>query len=72
MPKTEITINLPKRMLSTIQKVSKKQGETIEEVIKSVLEIYLPIYDEELNKELEAWDKLSDEALLNFEKQVKG
>jgi len=43
-----------------------------EEIIMEALRYYLSLSAEDLESEFKAWDRLSDEALITFEKRLEG
>lgn len=65
-------IELPKDVNKKLSEVSDFLNLEEEEIVNRALLLYLDNIEKyiELKKELKAWDKLSDEALENFERDL--
>lgn len=63
-------IVISKKLSKKVSEVSKAFGWIKEKVVNQALMDYLDSMIS-LKKEMEAWDKLSDEALLKFEKDLE-
>ena len=66
-----IKVTIPNDIGEKVTKLAKGKKTTQEEIVVEALRYYLPIVEEGLEDELKAWDKLSDEALANFEAALK-
>ncbi|MBS3074976.1 hypothetical protein J4429_00795 [Candidatus Pacearchaeota archaeon] len=63
-------INLTNEELRKINEIGELTGVDKREIVKRALKIYLDNLEKRrLDKESETWDDLSDEALINFEKE---
>ena len=63
-----LTINLPRNMEQKLIEYARQRNEKVDKVIVHALKFYLQ-EQEELMQELATWDKLSDEAWDNFDKE---
>lgn len=65
-------IELSKEITKKISKASSILGLKNEEVVNRAVLFYLDTISKqlELKKEIDAWDKLSDEALIKFDKLI--
>lgn len=66
------TIRITEDIFNRVTKASKVLGVKNEEFIDRAILLYLDNISKYINlkKEMTAWDLLSDEALLNFEKSI--
>jgi hypothetical protein len=63
-----LAVNLPINVETKLIEYSQKRHIEVEKVIVKAVVDYLK-YEDEFMKDLEIWDKLSDEALITFEKE---
>lgn len=65
-------IEIPKETLKKVEVASNTLGIKDAEIVNRAVLVYLDNLQKymELKKELAAWDSLSDEAILNFERQL--
>lgn len=65
-------IEIQKNILKELNKISSLSGMQYNELINRALLVYLINIKENqsLKQEMDDWDNLSDEALINFEKQL--
>lgn len=66
------TITIPKNLIKEIDRLSRDFGISQEDLLVNAILYYLKNLKEriELKKELEIWEKISDEDLLKFEKKI--
>ncbi|HLD43587.1 MAG TPA: hypothetical protein VJB08_06420 [Candidatus Nanoarchaeia archaeon] len=65
-------IEVPKETSVRVKEVSRLLGIKKQELVDRAILVYLDSISRhlDLRKEMKAWDQLSDEALLNFEKSL--
>jgi len=65
-------IEIPKDTSEKVNKASKLLGVKKQEIIDRAILVYLDSISKhmELKQEMEEWEHLSDEALINFEKKI--
>jgi len=66
------TITIPKKLIKEVNKMAQDFGISNEDFLVSAILYYLKNLKEkaELKRELEAWEKVSDQDLLKFEKNI--
>jgi len=66
------TITIPKNLIKEVDKTAKNFGLSKEDFLVGAILYYLKQINEkiELKKELEAWEKASDEDFLKFEQKI--
>lgn len=62
---------LPEGMDKRLNQISERKSMKKEEIIMKALRCYLSLSAEDLESEFKAWDRLSDEALITFEKRLE-
>ncbi len=78
MPRTEenkteshrLQIVVSSAIKARIERVAKAKRTKLQNVILDALTYYLPLADADLEAEFAEWDRLSDEALREFEKSL--
>ncbi len=65
-------ITMQKQLEQEVRRASEVMGVSEEELAERAMRFYLASIQQELEleKELQAWDKVSDEALLNMERAL--
>ncbi len=71
METREITLTLPEDVYQELQAAAKATQRRTEAIVVDALRAYLPPLPPDLAEEFAAWDKLSDEALLEFEQRLE-
>ncbi|MCS6937279.1 MAG: hypothetical protein NZ610_03250 [Candidatus Bipolaricaulota bacterium] len=71
MKTTRLELKLPEELRDHLRLVSQKCDLKPEQIALQALRYYLPILESGLHQELASWDRLSDEALVNFEKTLE-
>ena len=66
------TITIPKKLIKEVDRTAKNFGLSKEDFLVGAILYYLKNINEkiELKKELEIWEKASDEDFLRFEKKI--
>jgi len=66
------TITIPKNLIKEVKKTTRDLGISSEDFLMNAVLYYLKSLKEraELKRELEVWEKVSDQDLLKFEKKI--
>ncbi len=67
--KTTLELTLPEDITSKLKKIAQLKRESKERIALFAISSYLEAFSD-LKDEFKLWDRLSDEALLNFEKSI--
>ncbi len=71
MTTREVILNMPEGLYSQLEAAATQMQRDTNSVILDALSAYVPPLTPDLNAELAAWDTLSDEALWDFESDLK-
>lgn len=68
--KTTLELTLPEDITSELKKIARWKKESKEDVAIFAIKSYVNALSE-ISEEFKLWDKLSDEALINFERSIE-
>lgn len=71
MKTTKLELKLSEELRAHLQTVSRRYDLKPEQIALQALRYYLPLLESGLYQELVDWDRLSDEALVNFDRALE-